>query len=98
MTFLLKIAFYALLCICSLISLFFLTAALFDNKPGSNLREKVSLTLAAVSALGLLYWAFRLGHQQGQWGYGLGVIVLAALAFGLIMLIGMLTAKNIHWQ
>lgn len=98
MTFLLKIAYYASLCVCSLGSLFFIITGLFDSWPGSNQqRQRIFLLIAAIVALGLLYRAFRLGHQQQNWGAGLGMVVAAVFAFLIIMLVGIFTGK-IHWQ
>lgn len=98
MTFLFKIAYYAALCVCSLAGVFYIVVGLFDSKPGSNQsRERIFLLIAAVVALGLLYRAFRLGHQQEQWGAGLTMIVGAIIAFIVIMLVGIFTGK-IHWQ
>ena len=97
MTFLLKIIYYALLCLSGCGGVFLLIAGLFDNASGTPPRERVVSAIASVIALGLLYLAFRLGHQQQQWGAGLGMIAAAIFAFLLVMLIGMFTGK-IHWQ
>lgn len=97
MAFLLKIAYYALFCISALIGVFYFGAALFNAQPNSSLRERIIMFLASGAALGFLYWAFRLGHQQNNWGGGLGMVVAAIFAFAAIMLIGLFTGR-IHWQ
>lgn len=97
MTFFVKIIYYALFCICGLGGVFFIIAGLFDSASGTRSRERVVSVIASVIALGLLYQAFRLGHQQQQWGAGLGMVVAAVFAFLLVMLVGMFTGK-MHWQ
>lgn len=97
MTFLLKIAYYALFCISGIVGVFYLGMALFNAQPNTGPRERVIMFLASGTALALLYGAFRYGHQQSQWGAGLGMVAGAIFAFVVIMLVGMFTGK-IHWQ
>lgn len=97
MTFLLKIAYYALFCISGIVGVFYLGMALLNAQPNTGLRERVIMFLASGTALALLYGAFRYGHQQSQWGAGLGMVAGAIFAFVVIMLVGMFTGK-IHWQ
>ena len=39
---------------------------------------------------GVLYWAYRLGEVQGRWLAGFGAVLLAVLAFQLVMVAGRL--------
>jgi hypothetical protein len=97
MSFFVKIIYYALFSLSSLGGLFYIVVALFDTRSASQPRERIVLVIASVVALSLLYQAFRLGHQQQQWGAGLGMVIAAIAAFLLVMLIGLFTGK-IHWQ
>lgn len=97
MAFLVKIAYYALFALSAIVGVFYFIVSLFNAQPNSGLRERIIMFLASGVALGLLYWAFRLGHQQQQWGAGLGAVVAAIFAFLVIMLVGLFTGK-IHWQ
>lgn len=55
------------------------------------------MILASGSALGILFWAYQLGHQQGHFGLGIGMEVSAIVVFAVIMLVGYFTGKT-HWQ
>lgn len=95
--FILKIAFYGLLIIFSMVVIFLLFAGLFGSSPGTPVRERVLMASASVSALSILYFAFRFGHLKENWAAGIGFEFLAALVFLIIMIGGLLTGK-IHWQ
>ncbi|MBK6993812.1 MAG: hypothetical protein IPH31_02390 [Lewinellaceae bacterium] len=92
-----KIIYYALLVISIIVSGFLLFSSLFSTASNDAQRGRIVLILASGSALGFLYWAYRLGHQQGQFGLGIGMVVSAIVVFGLVMLVGLFTGK-IHWQ
>ncbi len=92
-----KIIYYALLVISIIVSGFLLLSSLFSTASKDTQRGRIVLILASGSALGFLYWAYRLGHQQGQFGLGIGMVVSAIVVFGVVMLVGLLTGK-IHWQ
>lgn len=94
---LLKIAYYLLLGLCVIPSTFLFLRNVFASNWDSNLRERIVLLLASGSALGILFWAYQLGHQQGHLGLGIGMIISAILVFAAVMLIGMFTGK-INWQ
>lgn len=61
------------------------------------MREKILTTTASVSALTVLYFAFRYGHIKENWAAGIGIEFLAVLLFLVIMIGGLLTGK-INWQ
>ena len=80
---------------------FYFLATLFNlpmQTSSNKIREDLILLVSTGVALGLLYWAFRLGHQQAQWGAGIGMVVGAYLAFFVLFLGGMFTFGKIHWQ
>ncbi len=96
-----KIAYYALLGICALVGLFYFFATLLDlpGRTGSaQIRENVIMLVASGTALGMLYWAFRVGHQHGQWLAGLAVVLAACLVFLVLFFGGMFLFGKIHWQ
>lgn len=95
--FILKITFYGLLVIFTMIAFFLLFANLLGSSPYTPMREKIITTTASVSALGVLYFAFRYGHLKENWTAGIGIEFLAVLVFLIIMIGGLLTGK-IHWQ
>lgn len=95
--FVLKTSFYGLLVIFTLIAVFLLFANLFGSSPYTPAREKVLATISSVTALGILYVAFRYGHVKENWVAGIGLEFLAVFIFLLIMIVGLLTGK-IHWQ
>jgi hypothetical protein len=95
--FILKISFYGLLVIFTMIAVFLLFANLFGSSPYTPVREKFLTTAASVSALGVLYFAFRYGHIKENWAAGIGIEFLAVFVFLVIMIGGLLTGK-IHWQ
>lgn len=98
---LVKIAYYAAQILVSLIALFYFLATLYGlTKPGptNKPREAAVMLVANGTALGLLYWAYQLGHQQGQWAAGIGMVLAAVLAFVVLFFGGMFAFGKIHWQ
>jgi len=100
--FLLKILYYGVFSLVSLLGLLMVAARLFDNSPAAasnSLHGTVTMLLAA-GALGiLLYRAHRLGHGQGRWLAGLGAIAIAALAALAVLAIGAATYQGpVNWQ
>ena len=96
-----KIAYYVLLGIFTLVGLFYFFATLLDlpQQTGtSQIRESVIMLVASGTGLGMLFWAFRMGHQHSQWLAGLGMIGAAFLAFFILFIGGMLLFGKIHWQ
>jgi hypothetical protein len=102
MAFLLKIAFYASFAVVSLIGAFYGASYLFYRGPADanrSLHSWIFFTVALIAFGTLLYWAFRLGHQQERWGSGLGLVVAAVAAVAVIFLIAMFTYKGpVNWQ
>lgn len=101
MTFLLQLAYYVLLVISTLIGGFYFVMTLLDlpQRIGtSQIRENLVVLTAFGAALGMLYWAFRLGHQQGEWGAALLTIGAAVLVFAILFAVGMLLFVKMHWQ
>lgn len=101
MTFLLQLAYYAGLVLATLIGGFYFVMTLLDlpQRIGtSQVRENLVVLVAFGAALGVLYWAFRLGHQQGEWGAGLLAIGAAVLVFAILFAVGMLLFGKMHWQ
>ncbi len=92
-----KIVFYGLMVLLTVVVLFFLFAGLFGSSPGTPARERILMTSASISALTILYFAFRFGHLKENWAAGIGFEFLAVLVFLVIMIGGLLTGK-IHWQ
>lgn len=95
--FILKISFYALLVVLTIIVLFLLIAGVFGGSPYTPARERILMASASVSALVILYFAFRYGHINANWAAGIGLEFLAVFIFLVIMIGGLLTGK-IHWQ
>jgi len=93
----LSIVFYSLLILCLIISGFLFISSLFSSGTNELKRGKIVLILASGSALGFLFWAYQLGHQQGHFGLGIGMEVTSMIVFGVIMLVGYFTGKT-HWQ
>ena len=101
MVFLLKIAYYASISVSSLIAIFYLGATLLgliDTVSSAKTREDVIMLVACITALGLLYKAYQIGHLQEQWGSGLALVFGAILAFIVIFVGGMFMFGKIHWQ
>lgn len=89
-----KILYYILFGIFGLLGVYFVLTSLFGrfNLWDANpLHAKIVLVVAAAVAVRLLYWAYQSGEQQGRWGAGVGVILLAVIAFQAIMLLGAIT-------
>lgn len=95
--FVLKIAFYGFLIIFSLIAAFLLVAGLFEGSSHTPVRERILMASASISALTILFFAFRYGHINQNWAAGIGFEFLAVFIFLVIMFGGLLTGK-IHWQ
>ena len=68
------------------------------TSPGDTWRHKLIVSVAASSGIALLYFGFRLGHQQSQWLAGLGLAVAALVVAGLLMFGGLLIFTKVHWQ
>lgn len=99
--FLLKILYYAGLCISTFITVFYFLATLygFTQQVSANKhREDVIMLIATLVAMAFLFRAFQLGHQQNHWGAGIGMIAIAVVAFVVIFVGGMLLFGKIHWQ
>jgi hypothetical protein len=91
-----KFAYYAGTAMASLVMGFFFLASMMDQ---SNSTAARLVTLAAgATGFGLAYLGYRLGPAQGHWFAGLGLSVTAVFAAGLVMLLGMLTFTQTHWQ
>lgn len=98
---LVKLLYYAGLCFFSLAGGFYFLATLFhliaDMYP-SKVRENVILLIALLVTLACLYVAFRFGHQNGQWGAGLGMVIASVVVFLVVFVGGMSLFGRIHWQ
>ena len=101
MDFLLKIVYYALLAITTLISVFYFGATLLgliDPTHTGKRQDDFFMLAATAVSLGILYKAYLVGHEQGNWGTGIWLVLGAALSFLVIFLGGMLFFGKIHWQ
>jgi hypothetical protein len=86
-----KIVFYALYGFFGLLGAYFVLSSLLGRLTfgGANqLTAKLVLLAASAAGGGLLYWAYQLGELQGRWLPGIGVVVLAVVAFQIVMVIG----------
>jgi hypothetical protein len=93
----LSIVYYCILVPCLIISGFLFLSNLFSSATNELKRGRIVMILASSSALGILFWAYQLGHQQGHFGLGIGMEVSAIVVFAVIMLVGYFTGKT-HWQ
>jgi ABC-type sugar transport system permease subunit len=93
----LSIVYYALLILCLIISGFLFVSNLFSSATNELKRGRITMILASGSALGILFWAYQLGRQQGHFGLGIAAEVSAMVVFAVIMLVGYFTGKT-HWQ
>jgi hypothetical protein len=101
MTFLLKIAYYALLAIITLIDVFYLGATLLglvDPTATNKLQEDLFMLAATAVSMGLLYKAYQSGHVQENWTMGILWIVAAIVSFIVIYVGGTLVFGKPHWQ
>ena len=85
-----KVLYYTLFGLFGLLGFYFVLTSLFGrfNLWGINqLYAKTALLIATGAALYLLYRAWQLGEQQGRWGAGASMVILAVLAFQGILLL-----------
>lgn len=88
-----KVVYYTLFGFFGLLGAYFVLTSLFGrfNLWDANpVHAKVVLLIAAAVAARLLYQAYLLGEQQGRWGAGLGVVLLAVVVFQAIIFLGAL--------
>ena len=86
-----KIVFYILYGFFGLLGAYFVLSSLAGRITLGNagqLSAKSVLLVAATAGGGLLYWAYLLGEVQGRWLPGAGAVVLAVVAFSLVMVAG----------
>ena len=89
----LKVLFYVLFGWIGLLGLYFVLTSLFGHFSLWNahpLAARLVLVVAAALAARILYWAYELGELQGRLGAGIGVVLLAVVAFQLVMMAGAL--------
>lgn len=93
-----KLLYYFIFGIFGLIGVWFVLSSLlgkFNLWDLNPFQAKIVLTIAAISAIRLLYWAYQLGEIQGKYWQGIGVILLAVLLFqGIIFLGAILLSKR----
>jgi FtsH-binding integral membrane protein len=93
----LKLLYYPALGLTGLINVVACCLVMYDAK--SNTHARLFALACIVAVMAILYKAYVLGEQQHKWGMGLGVILLAWLAWILIVVIGFFTYKGpINWQ
>lgn len=88
-----KTLYYILFGFFGLLGVYFVLTSLFGrfNLWDANpLHAKIVLVVAAAVAARLLYWAYQLGEQQGRWGAGVGVVLLAVIVFQATIFLGAL--------
>ncbi len=88
-----KIAFYVLYGFFGLLGAYFVLSSLFGRLTfgsANQLTAKAVLLAATAAGGGLLYWAYQLGEVQARWLPGIGVVVLAVVAFQIVMVGGRL--------
>jgi hypothetical protein len=94
MEFLFKSGFYGLTSVSTLaLALFFLGNLFSETGP-----NKLILLVSGLTGSAILAWAIHLGHVQSQYLAGMGLAGAAVLVFGTMMLIGIFTFTNVHWQ
>lgn len=96
MDFLLKITYYGVTAIATLLLCIFFLGNLFTERGGST--EKLILLVSGLTGTGFVVWSMIVGHGNGNWAMGIGLSVLGPVLFGLLMLIGLFSFTNIHWQ
>lgn len=94
-----KILYYTLFGVFGLLGAYFVLSSLlgrFNLWDANPLHAKIVLVIATAVAARLLYWAYRLGEEEGRWGAGTGAILLAVVVFQAIILLGalLLTGKG----
>jgi hypothetical protein len=101
MEFLLKIVYYALLAITTLLDVFYFGATLLglvDPTAVGKKQEDLFMLAATAVSLAILYKAYTAGHVQGNWGTGIWLVVGAIVSFIVIYVGGMLMFGNPRWQ
>jgi len=101
MEFLLKIVYYALLAITTLLDVFYFCATLLgliDPKSAGKKQEDLFMLAATAISMAILYKAYQMGHVQGYWGTGIWLVVEAIITFIVIYVGGMLMFGNPRWQ
>ncbi|HEY3440125.1 MAG TPA: hypothetical protein VGK29_05215 [Paludibaculum sp.] len=86
-----KILFYILYGFFGLLGAYFVLSSLAGRMSlgdASQLSAKAVLVIAAFAGGGALYWAYQLGELQGRWLPGIGAVLLAVVAFQLVIVIG----------
>ncbi len=93
-----KLLYYFIFGVFGLIGVWFVISSLigkFNLWDLNAFQAKVVLSIAAITAIRLLYWAYQLGEIQGKYWQGIGVIILAVLLFqGIIFLGAILFSKR----
>lgn len=101
MEFLLKIVYYALLAITTLLDVFYFGATilgLIDPSAVGKKQEDLFMLAATAVWLAILYKAYQAGHVQGNWGTGIWLVVGAIISVIVIYIGGMLVFGKVHWQ
>jgi hypothetical protein len=94
-----KAAYYAVLGITALIEGFYVLAMLFgDKSPSGRIKENIVVAVGLAVCAGFLYWAYRMGHEQGQWAAGIGLVAAGIVCCFVIIIVGMLTFGTPNWQ
>jgi hypothetical protein len=86
-----KLVFYALFGCIGLLGAYFVLSGVGGRVTFGSASQPVAKAVVLVAAAiggGLLYWAYQLGEVQGRHLPGIGVVVLALVAFQLVMVIG----------
>lgn len=86
-----KVVFYILYGCFGLLGAYFVLSSLAGRMTLGNagqMAAKSILLVATAAGCGLLYWAYQLGEVQGRWLPGIGAVVLAVVAFQIVIVIG----------
>lgn len=89
-----KLLFYILYGFFGLMGVYFVLSSLagrFSLGGASQISAKAVLVIAALAGGAILYWAYQLGELQGRWLPAIGVVLLAVVAFQLVVVIGRIT-------
>ena len=89
-----KVLFYILYGFFALLGAYFVVTSIagrFSLGGASQSSAKAVLAAAAIAGGGILYWAYQLGELQGRWLPAIGVVLLAVVAFQLVVVIGRIT-------
>lgn len=96
---LVKIAYYALWGLTALISGLYLLGMLFSNRTATGRSKEDAILLLGFAVLaGFMYYAYRLGHLQQQWGYGLGINAAGIVVYFIVVVGGILMFGNVRWN